>query len=353
MSSTVLSINQWTPSEQKYGLPKVNKQGGKSINLYSKQTNKFLELSTPRMMTWGISDFYDKEKDTHDGKFSMTLNFPNQEFETQDTTMFLNKLKEFNEVILNDAFENREKWWDGQEKIPESKELLRYTMYPVLKYPKNKDTKKIDMTRAPSITAKVECYDGKWKPRVFNTSRELIFPSANPDHEGLTPADFVPKMSNVSCTIECAGIWIGGKGWGVSWRLKQCVVKPPNEEQVSSDVCQVFMSPEDVDQINSQKVKATGDIEIDEDTATVYKAARGKPRPVETYAEDSDDDGLNNIIKTLGVTSLLGAVSEPVKPVAEEEKQPLVEEEKQPQVVAAAAEPAKKVVKKVVKKAVV
>jgi DNA-directed RNA polymerase subunit alpha len=69
-------------------------------------------------------------------------------------------------------------------------------------------------------------------------------------------------MSNVSCTIECAGIWLGGKGWGVSWRLKQCVVKPPNEEQVSSDVCQVYMSPEDVDQINRQKVKPTGDIEI-------------------------------------------------------------------------------------------
>jgi hypothetical protein len=327
MSSTVLSINQWTPSEQKYGIPKVNKQGGKSINLYSKQTNKFLELSTPRMMTWGISDFYDKEKDTHDGKFSMTLNFPNQEFETPETTAFLQKLKEFNEVILNDAFENREKWWEGQEKIPESKELLRYTMYPVLKYPKNKDTKKIDMTRAPSITAKVECYDGKWKPRIFNTSRELIFPSANPDHEGLTPADFVPKMSNVSCTIECAGIWLGGKGWGVSWRLKQCVVKPPNEEQVSSDVCQVYMSPEDVEQINRQKVKPTGD-----------KAA-GKPKPVETFAADSDDEG--GIIKSISGLHVAAPEPQTAAPLAA------------PAVTAAepVPEPAKKVVKKVVKKA--
>ena len=348
MSSTVLSINQWSPSEQKYGIPKVNKQGGKSINIYSKQTNKFLEISTPRMMTWGISDFYDKEKDTHDGKFSMTLNFPNEEFETKETTTFLNKLKEFNEVILNDAFENREKWWEGQEKIPESKELLRYTMYPILKYPKNKDTKKIDMTRAPSITAKVECYDGKWKPRIFNTSRELIFPSANPDHEGLGPADFVPKMSNVSCTIECAGIWLGGKGWGVSWRLKQCVVKPPNEDTVSADVCQVYMSAEDVEQINRQKVKATGDIEIDEDTATVYKAG-GKPKPVDTYADDSDDEGFNNMLNTIGITS---ATSEVIKPVVVP-VEPVPEEEKQPQVVVAAAEPAKKVVKKVVKKAAV
>jgi len=349
MSSTVLSINQWVPSEQKYGIPKVNKQGGKSINLYSKQTNKFLELSTPRMMTWGISDFYDKEKDTHDGKFSMTLNFPNQEFETPETTAFLQKLREFNEVILNDAFENREKWWEGQEKIPESKELLRYTMYPVLKYPKNKDTKKIDMTRAPSITAKVECYDGKWKPRIFNTSRELIFPSANPEHEGLTPADFVPKMSNVSCTIECAGIWLGGKGWGVSWRLKQCVVKPPNEEQVSADVCQVFMSQDDVDQINRQKVKATGDIEIDEDTATVYKAA-GKPKPVETFAADSDDEG--GIIKSMKDM----AIDEKPKtttsvPLESPKQEPVAEQQAAEQ--QATEQPAKKIVKKVVKKAVV
>jgi hypothetical protein len=135
----------------------------------------------------------------------------------------------------------------------------------------------------------------------------------------------------------------------VSWRLKQCVVKPPNEDTVSADVCQVFMSDEDVEHINRQKVKATGDIEIDEDTATVYKAG-GKPKPVDNYVEDSDDEGLKNMFNTLGVTSATSGTAEITKPVVEP-VEPVQEEEKQPQVVAAATEPAKKVVKKVVKKA--
>jgi len=287
--SSVLSIPEWNPEEIKFGLPKVNKLGGKSINVYSKQTNKFLEISTPRMMTWGISDFYDKEKDTHDGKFSLTLNFPNADFETPQTTAFLEKLKKFNEVILDHAFENRDKWFGGQD-IP-NRSVLQFTMYPILKYPKligENNIKRIDYTRAPSITAKVEQYEGRWKPRIFNTNKELIFPSANPEHSELTPADFVPKFSNVSCTIECVGIWIGGKGWGVSWRLKQCVVKPPDE--ISSDVCQVKVLPEDLDIISKQTVNGTSDAEIDSETATVYKAGKQTVQPVENYLDDSEDE---------------------------------------------------------------
>ena len=226
-----------------------------------------MELSTPRMMTWGISDFYDKEKNTHDGKFSLTLNFPNPEYETPETTLFLQKLQEFNEALLDCAFENKDKWFEGQD--VEQRRDLQVSMYPVLKYPKNPVTKKVDKTRSPSITAKVEQdLQGNWKPRIFNTKRELIFPSS--EHPDLTPADFVPKLSNVSCTIECSGIWMNAKSWGVTWRLKQCVVKPP--DAVSSNVCQVFISPEDTQFINNQSIIGNSDnIEIDVDTATAYK----------------------------------------------------------------------------------
>ena len=82
MTSTtplVLSVNDWVPSSVKYMQPKVNDRGGKSINMVSKQTNRSLHISTPLMMTWGIADFVD-EKGESDGKFSMSLNFPNSEY---------------------------------------------------------------------------------------------------------------------------------------------------------------------------------------------------------------------------------------------------------------------------------
>ena len=106
----VLSVKEWEPSQVQYMVPKVNDKGGKSINMISKQSKRSLHLSTPLMMTWGISDFID-EKGESDGKYSISLNFPNEEYKTQATTEFLEKLKAFENQILDDAVKNSELWW--------------------------------------------------------------------------------------------------------------------------------------------------------------------------------------------------------------------------------------------------
>lgn len=283
MSSSVISIETWNPTEIKYGLPKKSKLG-KSINVVSTRTNKYLELSMPKLMTWGISDYYDKEKDTHNGKFSITLAFPLKEQETEKTILALEKMKQMQDQILQDACKNKALWWDHIEDIDDS--MIKMLMYKFVKYPKNKETKKIDNTKPPSIQAKVECWEGNWKPRIFDTKKQLLFPSSNPDNEGLTPADFVPKLSNVSCTIECAGVWIGEKGWGVTWRLKQCVVKP-NDLMLNNDVCNVDFDDEDAININNQKVVGD-DVDIDCETGIIYKAGVEVIDP--TKVDDSDNE---------------------------------------------------------------
>ena len=105
----VLTVNEWEPSQIKYMAPKTNDKGGKAINLISKQTNRNLHFSTPLMMTWGISDFVD-DKGESDGKYSISLNFPNEEYKTAPTDAFLKKLKEFENQILDDAVKNSELW---------------------------------------------------------------------------------------------------------------------------------------------------------------------------------------------------------------------------------------------------
>ena len=72
----VLSSNDWNTSSIKYMPPKVNSVGGKAINMISTQTNRSLHISTPMMMTWGINDFIGENGES-DGKFTMSLNFPN------------------------------------------------------------------------------------------------------------------------------------------------------------------------------------------------------------------------------------------------------------------------------------
>ena len=121
-----------------------------------------------------------------------------------------------------------------------SREVAKHTFFPFIKYQKNKDTKKIDQSKPPSIRAKVPYYDGKWAVEIYDTKQNLLFPCGN---ENLTPLDFVPKQSNVACVLQCGGIWIGGKGWGLTWKLIQCIVKPREIVSVFGK-CQISLSAE-------------------------------------------------------------------------------------------------------------
>jgi hypothetical protein len=264
----VLSVSDWVPSSVKFMPPKVNDKGGKAINVVSKQTNRSLHISTPLMMTWGIADFVDEKTGEADGKFSVSLNFPNEEYATPATNAFLEKLKAFENQILDEAVANSELWW-GETM---SRELCKHTFFPFLKYSKNKDTKKTDYTKPPSIRAKVPCYNNKWAVELYDTNQNLIFPSEDPTQ---TPPDFVPKLSNIACVLQCGGIWIGGKGWGLTWKMVQGVVKPRITDSVYGK-CHINLSNEEKDVLDKQPIIEEDAIEEDE------------PKVVSTEAADSD-----------------------------------------------------------------
>ena len=64
----VLNVSEWATSSVKYMPPKVNDKGGKSINIISDQTKRSLHISTPLMITWGISDFVDDKGESDEAK---------------------------------------------------------------------------------------------------------------------------------------------------------------------------------------------------------------------------------------------------------------------------------------------
>jgi hypothetical protein len=243
----VLTASEWIPTSTKFMAPKVNDRGGKSINIISAQTNRSLHFSTPFMMTWGPADYVD-EKGESDGKFSMTLNFPNEEYRTKETDELLQKLKDFENFVLDEAVKKSESWW-GESM---SREVAKHTFFPFLKYSKNKDTKKIDLTKPPSIRGKIPLYSGRWGVEIYDTRSNLIFPCENPD---LTPVDFIPKMSSIACVLQCGGIWIGGKGWGLTWKVIQCVVKPKEVISVYGK-CHIAISQEDIENQESEATAA-------------------------------------------------------------------------------------------------
>jgi hypothetical protein len=282
------------------------------------------------MMTWGIADFVDEKTGESDGKFSMTLNFPNAEYSNASTNEFLAKVKAFENQILDDAVKYAEVWF-GEEM---SREVAKHTFFPVLKYPKDKVTKKVDLTKAPSMRVKVPNYNNKWNIEIYDTKNTRIFP--NESSECVTPMDLIPSKSKVACIIQCSGLWFGGKGWGVTWKLSQCVVKPQEVLSVFGK-CHIQLSNDDLQTIENQSNTAedSGLAEEEQDVPAT--------QPVSTEVEDSDAEEAEpeaeaeaEPVKVAPVKKIVKKVAPAVEQTAAVEEAPVV-----------AAAPKKKVVKKV------
>ena len=162
--------------------------------------------------------------------------------------------------------------WFGEDL---SREVVKHNFFPFLKYSKDKLTKKFDYSKPPSIRGRVPCYNGKWDLEVYDTSATRIFPC---DNEMATPMDFVPKMSNVACVIQCGGLWFGGKGWGITCRVKQIVVKPREVVSIFGK-CHVAISDKDIETM--EKASTT----VNEDDTEEQSGSTSN-----LHVEDSDED---------------------------------------------------------------
>jgi hypothetical protein len=322
-SPVVLSVPEWVPTNTRFMQPKVNERGGKSISIISGQSNRGLHISLPFLNTWGVSDFVDEKTGESDGKYSISLSFPNDEYSTPAAKQALEKLKEFENHILDAAVKNSEVWW-GEEM---SREVAKHTFFPFLKYSRNKDTKKIDTSKPPTIRAKVPFYDGRWNVEVYNVKSQMEFPC----DDASTPMDHIPARSQVACVLQCGGIWIGGKGWGLTWKLFQCVVKKNPQSVALKGICNVHLSPEDMEEQGGETARAP------DTPKPVIEPAAAKPKPVAptpveaAQVEDSDSED----------------AAEPEPEQVKVAAAPVLE----PEPVVEAVAPVKKVVKKVVKKA--
>ena len=208
--------------------------------------------------------------------------------------------------------------WFGDDSL--SREVIKHMFFPILKYSKNKDTKKIDYSRPPTIRAKVPNYDGKWGVEIYDTQSNLIFPCEN---SNMSPIDFVPKLSNVACVLNFSQVWIGGKGFGVMMKLVQCVVKPKLIESVFGK-CHIQLSAEDAKTLDAQPT-AISEAQYKEekvsaapaDVAAVAAVAAAAAVVALTQVEDSDGEEEEVVEEeeqeTVVVTPVAVAAVEPVK----------------------------------------
>ncbi len=220
-NNLIMKGSAFNPTNIKYMAPKQNKQGGKSVVILNSLANRSLYLETPCMLTWGVADFVDKETGKSNEKYEMNLVFPSGDYASPETDRFLENLKGFEAKIKADARLHCKDWFNKKEV---SDELINDKWYPMLKYRKDKNTGEYDYNYPPSLKVKVPMWEGHFSSEIYDPDGNRLYPNeSNPD---VTPVDLIPKGTSVYCVLQCGGLYFVGSNFGVTWKLKQAVVKP-------------------------------------------------------------------------------------------------------------------------------
>jgi hypothetical protein len=166
------------------------------------------------MLTWGVQEYVDDK--TGAVSYSMSLQFPGGDYETEEGNLFLQNMKDFETKIKADAIVNCKEWLN---KPKVSEEVIDALWTPMLKYPKDKVSGQPDLTRAPTLNIKLPFYDGKFNCEICDAQSNILFPSRG----GETPVEFVTKGSNAATVIQSGGLWFANGKFGCTWRLFQAV----------------------------------------------------------------------------------------------------------------------------------
>jgi hypothetical protein len=236
----ITSAKNFNASDVEYKPAKVDSRGGKRVQFKLKGNN--LVLSIPLMFTWGINERVDESS----GRVSYDASIVFEEDKSKSIRDFCSKLKDLENKILDDAAGPKAKEWFGKAK--QSREVAEAMMYPILKYPKDKQTGEPDKSRDPSLKLKIPYWEGNFNVELYNMDGKAVF---LPPKEGQempqgdkNPIDFVPSKSYIKGLIACDGIWMAGGRFGVTWKLLQAQVKPP-VNLTGTGVCHILADDDD------------------------------------------------------------------------------------------------------------
>ena len=290
----MINATEFNPANDfKYMKPKVNKSGGKSVGILNTHTSKALYLSTPIMLTWGVQEFTDDQ--TGRKSYDMSLQFPKEEYETEQTRKFLDAMVAFQDKLKTDAVENSKEWLNKGKMTAEVVDAL---FHPMLRYPKDPNTGEPDLSRAPTLRIKLDYWDDAFNCEIYDMQQKPLFPSTE---NNVTPMDLIPKATNAALVIRCGGIWFANGKFGCTWRLLQAIVKP---RASLKGRCLIQLTDEDAEKLNNQN---------DNDSDNEESVGGGGKLDV---AEDSEDED----IKSKSTAAAEEPQPEPEQPVTKKKK---------------------------------
>jgi len=248
-SDLITRSKDFNPENITYGPPKMNKRGGKNIDI--RYNGNPLCIQFPLQFTWGCNERVDESS----GRVSYDAGLV---FESKDENdpegQLWAKFKRMQEKVLEDSVTNS-KLWFGKSKM--SAEVAEAMMYPILKYPKDKETGEFDYDRDPNVKLKIPFWDGVFKVELYDMDRQPLFLPKTMTEK--SPVALMPMKSHIKGLMRCNGLWFSAGRFGVTWSLVQAQVRMP--VRLGGGCCMLDDSDDESTLNRLQKEEAAEEVE--------------------------------------------------------------------------------------------
>jgi len=201
----------------------VNQYGGKSCKV--KYDGEDFMFQTPRMRCpYGLGAFEEKDGDGNVIKTKYSLDFSFSGFETDDDGVpgkpkvraLFDMLQGLDKKLISKTVENSYAWL-GVDDLNES--AAKVLTREIIKWPRDKKTKKITDKYAPTFKAKMGFYDGRFTVNAFNSNKQPIPSDELPSN--------CPKGTEAVSIIKLLGLTFAGGKCGYSFRVYQIKLYMP------------------------------------------------------------------------------------------------------------------------------
>ena len=320
MTDTIIDGTNINTEVFSYSQPKAHASGGKVVNLYNKFSKESLTISSPLILTWGAQEGQDQQKNPT-GKFTMSLQFPNSDFPNADCQAFLDGMQRLQAQVRTDAIKNSKEWFG---KVISSADVMEEKFNVMLRHPKIKGTQEPDISKAPTLTVKIPCWSGIWKPEIYDEDGNGLYINGKVNSH-LSPLEFLKPKTHVICLLQCGGLWFVNGKVSITWNLKQAIVQKPKASMegqcflkpkaADKALLKTLPPPEEVGEPDDGHV-STLVVDSDDEGDQVYQPAVPAPAPV--AAAVVHVDAAEHVFEH--VEEELAAVEVEVKPAAAKKK---------------------------------
>ncbi len=254
MSSTVVQPSSFDTSNISFSQVKVL-DGVGARQCYLNYGGRSLTLQTASMsVPYGMNTF---DKEGSKTKFSVDLSFRGYEDgSNKKIKAFYDAMTVLDEFMIEEGVRNSQAWF----KTKHPREVVKAFYTPCIRVSKGPDGKdkgypptvKVNLKqRKDSEVFDVQCYDDQKRP-----------------YENVPVSELLVKGAQVTCLIQCTGVWFAGSKFGLSWKMVQIRV-----DKIPESIRGFAFADED------------GEVEV-EDEAPVRRAPSKQ-----VASEEFDDEG--------------------------------------------------------------